>query len=53
MDIEEEVNKDKQLVLEEFERRKRARQINVSTDDVEVRAHLRQLEEPICKSAML
>ncbi|KAG1661438.1 U4/U6 small nuclear ribonucleoprotein Prp4 [Nymphon striatum] len=48
MDMEEEVNIEKQLVIEEFERRKRARQINVTTDDVEVRANLRQLGEPIC-----
>jgi len=48
MDIEDELSRDKQLVLEEFERRKRARQINVSTDDVEVKTDLRQLGEPIC-----
>ena len=42
------LSKDKQLVLEEFERRKKARQIAVSTDDIEVRAHLRQINEPIC-----
>jgi U4/U6 small nuclear ribonucleoprotein PRP4 len=50
LDIEKEVvTKEKQSVLEEFERRKKARQIAVSTDDIEVRAHLRQLNEPICK----
>ena len=43
------LSKDKQQVLEEFERRKKARQIAVSTDDIEVRAHLRQINEPICK----
>ncbi|XP_076314876.1 U4-U6 small nuclear riboprotein factor 60K [Tachypleus tridentatus] len=48
MDIEAEVNKEKQALLEEFERRKKARQINVSTDDAEVKATLRQLDEPIC-----
>ncbi|GBN10445.1 U4/U6 small nuclear ribonucleoprotein Prp4 [Araneus ventricosus] len=48
MDFEEEVNKEKQMLLEEFERRKKARQINVSTDDSEVKAHLRQIGEPIC-----
>ncbi|GIX99459.1 hypothetical protein CEXT_720831 [Caerostris extrusa] len=48
MDLEEEVNKEKQMLLEEFERRKKARQINVSTDDSEVKANLRQIEEPIC-----
>ncbi len=35
-------------ILEEFERRKRARLINVSTDDAEVKKDLRQLGEPIC-----
>ncbi|KAK7094688.1 U4/U6 small nuclear ribonucleoprotein Prp4-like [Littorina saxatilis] len=35
-------------VLADFERRKRARQIHVSTDDAEVKATLRQLREPIC-----
>lgn len=48
MDMEEEISKDKQLLLEEFERRKKARQINVSTDDAEVKATLRQIGEPIC-----
>ncbi|KAG8191113.1 hypothetical protein JTE90_010037 [Oedothorax gibbosus] len=48
MDLEEEINKEKQMLLEEFERRKKARQINVSTDDSEVKAHLRQISEPIC-----
>uniref|UniRef100_A0A1B0D1P2 Pre-mRNA processing factor 4 (PRP4)-like domain-containing protein n=1 Tax=Phlebotomus papatasi TaxID=29031 RepID=A0A1B0D1P2_PHLPP len=33
---------------EEFERRKKARQINVSTDDVKVKRNLRGLNEPIC-----
>jgi U4/U6 small nuclear ribonucleoprotein PRP4 len=40
--------KDKQALLEEFERKKKARQINVSTDDHEVKKRLRQLNEPIC-----
>lgn len=35
-------------LLAEFERRKRARQIQVSTDDGEVKALLRQQGEPIC-----
>lgn len=35
-------------LLEEFERRKRARAIAVSTDDAEVKKDLRQLGEPIC-----
>lgn len=40
--------KDKTALLEEFERKKKARQINVSTDDTEVKTFLRQLNEPIC-----
>lgn len=48
MELEEEMNRDRQALLEEFERRKRARQINVSTDDEEVKRNLRQLEEPVC-----
>jgi len=39
---------DRTEILEEFERRKRARLINVSTDDSEVKKDLRQLGEPIC-----
>ena len=48
MELEDEMSKDRQALLEEFERRKKARQINVSTDDFEVRKNLRQLGEPIC-----
>lgn len=48
MELEDEMSKDRQALLEEFERRKKARQINVSTDDSEVKKHLRQLGEPIC-----
>jgi len=48
MELEDEMSKDRQALLEEFERRKKARQINVSTDDFEVKKHLRQLGEPIC-----
>ncbi|XP_063222299.1 U4/U6 small nuclear ribonucleoprotein Prp4 [Bacillus rossius redtenbacheri] len=48
MELEEEMHRDRQALLEEFERRKRARQINVSTDDEEVKKNLRQLGEPIC-----
>ncbi|XP_066900825.1 U4/U6 small nuclear ribonucleoprotein Prp4 [Halyomorpha halys] len=48
MDIEDEISKDKQALLDEFERRKKARHVNVSTDDNEVRQNLRQLGEPIC-----
>lgn len=39
--------------LEAFELRKKARSIAVSTDDVEVRAHLRNLNHPMCKSFTL
>lgn len=42
------MSRDKQALLEEFERRKKARSINVSTDDAEVKRNLRQLGEPIC-----
>lgn len=41
-------SKEKSALLEEFERRRKARQINVSTDDAEVKNNLRQLNEPIC-----
>ncbi|XP_073837905.1 U4-U6 small nuclear riboprotein factor 60K [Musca autumnalis] len=47
-DLETEISKDKVALLEEFERKKRARQINVSTDDAEIKRNLRQLNEPIC-----
>eukprot|EP00058_Branchiostoma_floridae_P005347 XP_002590835.1 hypothetical protein BRAFLDRAFT_125722 [Branchiostoma floridae] len=47
-DLEEHQSERQKEVLEEFERRKRARQIHVSTDDSEVKAQLRQLGEPIC-----
>lgn len=48
MELEDSISKDKQALLEEFERRKKARSINVSTDDAEVKRNLRQLGEPIC-----
>ncbi|VDP23682.1 unnamed protein product [Soboliphyme baturini] len=35
-------------MLAEFERRKRARQLTLPTDDYEVKALLRQIAEPIC-----
>ncbi|TDG53155.1 hypothetical protein AWZ03_000698 [Drosophila navojoa] len=47
-DLETEMERDKVALLEEFERKKRARQINVSTDDAEIKNNLRQLNEPIC-----
>lgn len=48
MELEDDMSKDRLALLEEFERRKKARQINVSTDDSEVKKNLRQLGEPIC-----
>lgn len=49
MDLEDEIlPEDKQALLEEFERRKKASQVTVSTDDSEVKKSLRQLGEPIC-----
>lgn len=48
MELEEAMSRDKQALLEEFERRKKARSINVSTDDGEVKRNLRQLGEPVC-----
>lgn len=41
-------SRDKAALLEEFEQRKKARKVNVSTDDSEVKRNLRQLNEPIC-----
>lgn len=46
-DLDEQISERQAEVLAEFERRKRARQINVSTDDSEVKACLRALGEPI------
>ncbi|XP_064650294.1 U4/U6 small nuclear ribonucleoprotein Prp4-like isoform X2 [Lineus longissimus] len=48
MDMEEEIRSSKNELLEEFEKRKRARQIQVSTDDGEVKVNLRKYGEPIC-----
>ncbi|KAI7686444.1 U4/U6 small nuclear ribonucleoprotein Prp4 [Sarcoptes scabiei] len=42
------LNQDRQNALEELERKRKARQIAVSTDDIEVRAHLRHLNQPMC-----
>uniref|UniRef100_A0A182NDT5 Pre-mRNA processing factor 4 (PRP4)-like domain-containing protein n=1 Tax=Anopheles dirus TaxID=7168 RepID=A0A182NDT5_9DIPT len=48
MTLDEDVAKEKAALLEEFERRKKARLIHVSTDDGEVKSALRKLNEPIC-----
>ncbi|KAF5299499.1 hypothetical protein FQR65_LT01081 [Abscondita terminalis] len=48
MELEDSISKEKQALLEEFEKRKKARSINVSTDDGEVKKNLRQLNEPVC-----
>uniref|UniRef100_A0A667YK50 Pre-mRNA splicing tri-snRNP complex factor PRPF4 n=1 Tax=Myripristis murdjan TaxID=586833 RepID=A0A667YK50_9TELE len=47
LEVEERVSERQQEALAEFERRRRARQITVSTDDAEVKAGLRALGEPI------
>lgn len=47
LEMEERVSERQMEVLAEFERRRRARQITVSTDDAEVKAGLRALGEPI------
>ena len=46
-EIKEHISERQAEVLAEFERRKRSRQINISTDDSEVMACLRALGEPI------
>ena len=48
LELEDDMSKDKEALLEEFERRRKARQINVSTDDSEVKKNLRQLGDHIC-----
>ncbi|XP_038063536.1 U4/U6 small nuclear ribonucleoprotein Prp4-like [Patiria miniata] len=47
-DLEEHVSEQRLELLAEFERRKKLRQITVSTDDAQVKAQLRQRGEPIC-----
>merc|ERR1719481_496612 len=42
------MSSDKVEMLEEFERRKKVRAINVSTNDLDVKSDLRHLGEPIC-----
>ena len=46
--IEAALSREKQASLEELERKKRARLMNVSTDDEEVKKDLRTVGEPIC-----
>ncbi|KAK3088517.1 hypothetical protein FSP39_020089 [Pinctada imbricata] len=47
-DIAEQSTDNHAELIAELEKRKKARQIQVSTDDYEVKANLRQLGEPIC-----
>jgi len=47
-DLEDAMSKDKQALLEEFERKKKARHVQVSTDDDEVKKNLRKLGQAIC-----
>lgn len=47
LELEDRVSERQQEALAAFERRRRARQITVSTDDAEVKAGLRALGEPI------
>jgi U4/U6 small nuclear ribonucleoprotein PRP4 len=42
------MNRDRQALLEEFEKLKRACHINVSTDDEEVKHNLRQKNQFAC-----
>jgi len=48
MEKTDQLGQDKVAMLEEFERKKRVKAINISTSDVEVKGDLRQLGEPIC-----
>lgn len=45
---ERDPNEGQEELIAELEKRKKARQIQVSTDDSEVKVNLRQLGEPIC-----
>ncbi|XP_059081473.1 U4/U6 small nuclear ribonucleoprotein Prp4-like [Tigriopus californicus] len=45
---QDDIRGEKDDILEEFERRKRARLIHVSTDDAQVKKDLRALGQPIC-----
>ncbi|XP_071820495.1 U4/U6 small nuclear ribonucleoprotein Prp4-like [Apostichopus japonicus] len=48
LDLEDHLSERKQALLAQFEKRRKARQINVTTDDAEVKALLRKNGEPIC-----
>uniref|UniRef100_A0A915J9B0 Pre-mRNA processing factor 4 (PRP4)-like domain-containing protein n=1 Tax=Romanomermis culicivorax TaxID=13658 RepID=A0A915J9B0_ROMCU len=48
MELEKFRDPHKESVLAEFERRKRARQMTLPTDDGEIKLMLRQLDQPIC-----
>src|SRR6185369_1108692 len=48
MELDKVVDPQKEAVLAEFERRKRARQMAIPTDELEVKLMLRQLGHPIC-----
>lgn len=48
MDKVDQEGQDKAALLDEFDRKKRVKAINVSTSDVDVKGDLRQLGEPIC-----
>ncbi|OQR74389.1 U4/U6 small nuclear ribonucleoprotein Prp4-like, partial [Tropilaelaps mercedesae] len=45
---EERMSREKQLLLDELERKKRARKLNVPTDDGQVKSILREIGHPIC-----
>ncbi|XP_018494955.1 U4/U6 small nuclear ribonucleoprotein Prp4 [Galendromus occidentalis] len=45
---EEKMTREKKLLLDELERKKRARKLNVPTDDGQVRMILRDIGQPIC-----
>lgn len=45
---DESVNRIRHQMVQEIERKRKSRKIAVSVDDVEVRAHLRDLNEPMC-----
>lgn len=42
------MTREKKLLLDELERKKRARKLNVPTDDTQVRTILRDIGHPIC-----